>query len=341
MSAADSYPAPGPEPAKSRPLVQVERLSKLYPIERGWFRKPRFLRAVDSVTLYVKKGETLGLVGESGCGKTTLGRCVLRLIEPTYGKLSFDGHNLAQLTTRQMQPLRRRMQVVFQDPYGSLNPRMRVGDIVGEGLRVHKLARTKRDYEQRLESVLHDVELPTSLVSRYPHELSAGQRQRVAIARALALEPEFVVCDEPVSALDVSAQGRVLALLQHQQQQRKLSYLLISHDLRVVRELSHRVAVMYMGKLVEVGTTEQVFAHPLHPYTRALLAAMPVPDPDQRRLRIVLEGEPPDPTRPPSGCPFHPRCPRNDQTACIHDQPLLDEIAAGSHHRVACWHPDD
>lgn len=324
---------------KRRPLVQVERISKLFPMERRLFGRPSFLRAVDSVTLYVRHGETLALVGESGCGKTTLGRCVLRLIEPTYGRIVFEGRDISPLSQRRLRPVRKHMQLIFQDPYASLNPRMRVGEIVGEGIRIHKLA-PPSEVADRVAAVLGSVGLSPEAAGRYPHEFSAGQRQRVGIARALAVQPSFVVCDEPVSSLDVSVRAQITNLLQDLQQEHRIAYLFISHDLSVVRQISHRVAVMYLGRLVEVGPTDGVFVQPLHPYTRALLSAVPVADPDRKRLRILLEGEVPNPVEPPSGCPFHPRCPKNDGKFCVEQTPTLTEMRHGSHHRVACWHPE-
>ena len=324
---------------KRRPLVQVERISKLFPMERRLFSSPSFLRAVDSVTFYVRHGETLALVGESGCGKTTLGRCVLRLIEPTYGRIVFEGEDISPLSQRRLRPLRKRMQLIFQDPYASLNPRMKVGDIVGEGIRIHKLAPAS-EVPDRVASVLKSVGLDPEAAMRQPHEFSAGQRQRIGIARALAVQPSFVVCDEPVSSLDVSVRAQITNLLQDLQQEHRIAYLFISHDLSVVRHISHRVAVMYLGRLVEVGPTERVLQQPLHPYTRALLSAVPVADPERKRLRILLEGEVPNPIDPPSGCPFHPRCPKNDSKFCVEQTPTLTEVKHGSHHRVACWHPE-
>ena len=324
---------------KRRPLLSVERLSKFYPVHKRFWGSPSFARAVDGVTFFVRHGETLALVGESGCGKTTLGRCVLRLVEPTYGRIVFDGVDLSPLSQRQLRGYRRHMQLVFQDPSSSLDPRMRVGETVAEGIRIHKLARGS-EVMDRVEALFGQVGLSVELVRRYPHELSSGQRQRVGIARALSVDPVFVVCDEPVSALDVSVRAQITNLLQDLQDQRRIAYLYISHDLSVVRHMSHRVAVMYLGRLVEVGATESVMLGAMHPYTRALLSAVPVADPTRKRLRIVLEGEVPSPVKPPAGCTFHPRCPKSDGDRCVSKVPTLREIAVGSHHRVACWYPD-
>ena len=324
---------------KRRPLLQVERLSKLFAVSSGLWGKPSFARAVDDVTLHVRHAETLALVGESGCGKTTLGRCILRLIEPTFGRIVFEGKDLSPLSQRQLRPFRKQMQIIFQDPYASLNPRMRIGDIVAEGIRIHRLA-SGSEVMDRVVAVLDSVGLSRDVIMRYPHEFSAGQRQRVGMARALAVEPSFMVCDEPVSALDVSVRAHILNLLQDLQEKRKIAYLFISHDLGVVRHLSHRTAVMYLGIIVEVGPTDDVFSGPWHPYSRALLSAVPVADPERKQLRMVLEGEVPSPISPPSGCPFHPRCPKNDGVDCVQRMPPLREMPEGVHHRVACWHPE-
>ena len=343
-------PAPDAEPEPERPaeakpgkkrhaLVQVERLAKLFPVRHGLLSRTRFVHAVDGVSLYVKSGETLGLVGESGCGKSTLGRTLLRLIEPTYGRIMFDGRDITPLSQRQLRPLRRRMQPIFQDPYSSLNPRMTVRATIGEALRIHKLASSRSEEEARIEQLLTRVGLRAEAMNRYPHEFSGGQRQRIGIARALAVEPDFIVCDEPISALDVSIQAQIVNLLLDLQDELKISYLFVSHDLKVVEYVSHRVAVMYLGKLVEVAPAASLYARRHHPYTRALLSAIPVPDPAKRRLRILLEGDVPSPIDPPNGCTFHPRCPRAEKGKCDVETPPLEELEKGSHHRVACWHP--
>ncbi len=324
-----------------RPLMHAERVSKLFPVKKGLFGRTRFVRAVDGVSLYVRHGETLGLVGESGCGKSTLGRTLLKLLEPTSGRIVFDGRDITHMSHRQLRPLRRRMQIIFQDPYSSLNPRMTVRSIVGEALSVHKLAKDAAEEEAKVEALLKRVGLRPEAMKRYPHEFSGGQRQRVGIARALAVEPDFIVCDEPISALDVSIQAQIVNLLLDLQDEFKLSFLFISHDLKVVEYMSHRVAVMYLGKLVEVAPAESLYERRLHPYTRALLSAIPVPDPSKRRLRVLLEGDVPSPMDPPTGCAFHPRCPRAEKGKCDTETPLLAELEKGSRHRVACFHPHD
>jgi oligopeptide transport system ATP-binding protein len=326
--------------APARPLVRVENLAKFFPIRQGWFNKPVFLRAVDGVSLHVRRSETLGLVGESGCGKSTLGRTMLRLLEPTYGRIVYDGQDLVTLKPRELRALRRKMQIVFQDPYASLNPKMRVGAIVGEALRIHKLTRDAVEEEARVAELLDQVGLERGAVNRYPHEFSAGQRQRIGIARALAVRPEFIVCDEPVSSLDVSIQAQIINLLQDLQHELGLCFLFISHDLRVVEYVSHRVAVMYLGKIVETATTIDLFEKRHHPYTRALLSAIPIADPGKRRLRMVLEGEVPSPLEPPPGCAFHPRCPRAQKGKCDKETPELEELVPGTNHKVACFFPE-
>ncbi|MHB1072300.1 MAG: ABC transporter ATP-binding protein [Gemmatimonadaceae bacterium] len=317
------------------PLLSVRDLRKHYPITKGVFsRTVGAVRAVDGVSFDVMPGETLGLVGESGCGKTTTGRCILRLIEPTSGEIDFQGVNLLGLGSAELRKVRRHMQVIFQDPFSSLNPRMSVGAIVREGLTIHRLAEGAAA-DQRVRQLLAEVGLRAEYANRYPHEFSGGQRQRIGIARALAVEPRFIVCDEPVSALDVSVQAQVINLLQDLQRQRGLAYLFIAHDLSVVEHIADRVAVMYLGKVVELAPSRALYAEPLMPYTQALLSAVPVPDPRARRERIVLTGDVPSPANPPAGCVFHPRChhPAKDE-ACTRIVPPLEEKAPG--HVAAC-----
>jgi oligopeptide transport system ATP-binding protein len=333
------------EPAKphaeqTKTLAATEAVSKYFPVGSGWLGgSSRVLRAVDNVSLRVRRAETMGLVGESGCGKSTLGRLMLRLLDPTFGRVVFDGRDLTRLSQRELRPLRRRMQIIFQDPYSSLNPRMTVREIVAEAIRIHKLAKTRADEESRIVSLLERVGLRPDTMDRYPHEFSGGQRQRIGIARALAVEPEFIVCDEPISALDVSIQAQIVNLLLELQDTLSLSYLFVSHDLKVVEHVSHRVAVMYLGRIVEQAPTSVLYSEPRHPYTRALLAAAPQPDPDKKRVRLVLEGEVPSPIAPPSGCAFHPRCQRAIKGTCDREMPALEETSKGSGHRVACWNP--
>jgi len=325
---------------RPRTLVATDRVSKYFPVRGGWLgRSTRVLRAVDGVSLRVRRGETMGLVGESGCGKSTLGRLMLRLVEPTFGRVVFDGRDLTPLSQRELRPLRRRMQIIFQDPYSSLNPRMTVREIVGEAIRIHKLAKSRRAEEERIVSLLENVGLRADVMDRYPHEFSGGQRQRIGIARALAVEPEFIVCDEPISALDVSIQAQIVNLLVELQERLGLAYLFVSHDLKVVEHVSHRVAVMYLGKIVEQAAADDLYEHPRHPYTRALLAAAPQPDPARKRARLVLEGDVPSPIDPPPGCAFHPRCPRAVKGTCDRELPPLDEVKNGTGHKVACWNP--
>jgi len=318
----------------SEALIVVRDLKKYFPVRRGLlFGKPAWVRAVDGVSFTIREGETLGLVGESGCGKTTTGRCLLRLIEPTAGEVWFDGTNLLQLSKRELRARRRHMQIIFQDPYASLNPRMTVGEILEEPLRIHRVG-TPSERRARVRELLAEVGLPADALTRYPHEFSGGQRQRIGIARALALRPKFIVADEPVSALDVSIQAQIVNLLQDLQQRHGLTYLFISHGLALVRHIATRVGVMYLGKLVEIAPTEMLYRHPLHPYTRALLQAVPEPDPDVRGQRVPLRGELPSPLHPPSGCRFHTRCPLA-VTECREAEPELKEVAPG--HFVACF----
>jgi len=314
-------------------LLEIRDLKKHFPVGEGLFsRNKGVLKAVDGVNLTVEEGETLGLVGESGCGKSTLGRTILRLIEPTGGEVIFQGKNLLALSQRELRDMRRQMQIIFQDPYASLNPRMRVGDIVGEGLEIHKLAKGKAKRERVLE-LLHQVGLREEHYDRYPHEFSGGQRQRIGIARALAVSPKFIVCDEPVSSLDVSIQAQIINLLQELQEKMHLTYLFISHDLRVVEHISHRVAIMYLGKVVEIAKSDSIYQDAKHPYTKALLSAVPITDKSKKKERIVLEGDVPSPVNPPSGCTFHPRCSYRE-AICDKTEPPLEFTAAG--HGVAC-----
>jgi len=321
-----------PSPAS---LLSVRHLTKHFPIKRGLLRRTvGTVHAVDDVSFDIAPGETLGLVGETGCGKTTTGRAILRLIEPTSGEIIFKGEDVRALAAAPLRALRRQMQIVFQDPYSSLNPRMTVGAIVREGLTIHRLAEGSAA-DARVRELLDEVGLRPEYASRYPHEFSGGQRQRVGIARALAVEPRFIVCDEPVSALDVSVQAQVINLLQDLQAQRGLAYLFIAHDLSVVEHIADRVAVMYLGKIVELAASDELYELPLMPYTQALLSAVPIPDPTTRKHRIILTGDVPSPANPPSGCPFHPRCqhPHKD-AACTAILPPLEEKEPG--HWVAC-----
>ena len=323
-------------------LVDVQGLVKHFPGERGYFGlgRPRAaVRAVDDVSFAIMSGQTLGLVGESGCGKSTVGRSILRLIEPDAGRVVIDGLNVLTLGGRELRALRRRMQIVFQDPYGSLNPRLTVRQTLAEPLAIHRLA-TGADAERRIAALLQEVGLDPGFASSYAHELSGGQRQRVGIARALSVEPQFLVLDEPVSALDVSVQAQVLNLLADLQQRRRLTYLFIAHDLAVVKHVADHVAVMYLGKIVERAPAAALYAAPRHPYTASLLSAVPVPDPKAQRPRIVLTGEVPSPAHPPAGCPFHPRCPHPKKDGrCRTEPPALREVAPGQ--LAACHYAEE
>ena len=318
-------------------MLEVRDLRMYFPVTSGLIlqRKIADIKAVDGISFSIKKGETLGLVGESGCGKTTAGRCILQLYKPTGGDVFFEGQRINDLSPKEMVPLRRKMQVIFQDPYGSLNPRMTCKDIIGEPLVVHKLTDGKGEYNDRVAELLSVVGLNPAMADRYPHEFSGGQRQRIGIARALAVNPSFIVCDEPVSALDVSIQAQVVNLLDELQDQFDLTYLFIAHDLSVVRHLSDRVAVMYLGHIVEIADKEELHNNPLHPYTKALLSAVPIPDPiaEAQRERIVLTGDVPSPMHPPAGCVFHTRCPIAVPD-CELAVPELREVSDG--HWVAC-----
>ena len=313
-------------------LVQVDHLKEYFPISTG-FLKTTMLKAVDDVSFKIRRGETLGLVGESGCGKTTVGRTLLHLYEPTAGDIWFDGQKIG--SRESLREFRKRAQMVFQDPYSSLNPRMTVADIVAEPIDVHNLCKTKQEREERIRELMSIVGLNTEHATRYAHEFSGGQRQRIGIARALAMHPEFVVCDEPISALDVSIQAQVINMLEELQQQMGMTYLFVSHDLSMVRHISHRVGVMYLGHMVELADVEELYSHMQHPYTRALMSAVPIADPDlaAQTKRIVLQGDVPQPIDPPPGCPFASRC-RDCRPVCREARPVMRQIAPG--HYVAC-----
>ena len=317
-------------------LVIVRNLKKYFPITRGSLMQRHVgdLKAVDDVSLDIYRGETLGLVGETGCGKTTLGRTMLRLYKPTEGRIIFDGHDLIDIKGAELRHMRRRMQMIFQDPYASLNPRMTIGSIISAPLTVHKVV-SGQEKRERVNELLEMVGLSPHFVNRYPHEFSGGQRQRVGIARALALNPDLIICDEPISSLDVSIQAQVVNLLEELQERLGLTYLFIAHDLSMVRHISDRMGVMYLGKIVELADRDEIYLNPLHPYTQALMSAVPIPDPEasERRQRIILEGDIPSPAEPPAGCNFNTRCP-NKKIGCLEDDPPYVEVTPG--HWVAC-----
>jgi oligopeptide transport system ATP-binding protein len=322
-----------PAASRANALLVVRDLEKYFPIKRGlWSRTVGHVRAVDGISFDILPGEVLGLVGESGCGKTTAGRCILRLIEPTGGDIVFEGRDVLELDRGDLRELRGEMQIIFQDPYSSLNPRLTVGSMLSEALRLHGEAEGEK-VRERVRELLEVVGLAPQHAGRYPHEFSGGQRQRIGIARALSVNPRFIVCDEPVSALDVSVQAQVINLLQELQRDFDLTFLFIAHDLAVVEHISDRVAVMYLGKLMELADARELYRNPLHPYTRVLLSAIPVPDPRAKRERIVIEGDVPSPAHPPSGCPFHPRCPIAT-AECAEVTPEFRDVGGG--HFVAC-----
>ena len=333
----EAAPSSAAAPQNNEVLLEVKDLKMYFPVSSGMLfqRTTAYVKAVDGVSFTVKRGETLGLVGESGCGKTTTGRCILQLYKPTAGQVIFDGKDLTQLKTKEMRAMRREMQVIFQDPYSSLNPRMTAGNIIGEPLIVHGLVKGKAEYREKVADLLQNVGLNPYMSDRFPHEFSGGQRQRIGVARALSVSPKFIVADEPVSALDVSIQAQIINLLEDLQQQFNLTYLFIAHDLSVVRHISDRVGVMYLGHLVEMADRNEIYRNPIHPYTKALLSAVPIPDPvlDAQRERVLLTGEVPGPLNPPSGCVFHPRCPVANDSCSAH-LPELREVEPD--HHAAC-----
>lgn len=317
-------------------LLEVKNLKKYFPVKAGVFRKTvGYLKAVDDISFYIKEKETLGLVGESGCGKSTTGLTILRLEEPTAGEIRFAGKNILSLNKKELKKIRRDMQIIFQDPYSSLNPRMVVADIVGEPLNVHNLVRNKKERNEKVRELLESVGLTAEQMKRYPHEFSGGQRQRIGIARALAVNPKLIIADEPVSALDVSIQAQVINILQDLQRDLGLTYLFIAHDLSVIKHISDRVAVMYLGKIVEIANKKDLFTNPLHVYTQSLMSAIPVPNPIYKKKRIILEGDVPSSVNLPSGCRFHPRCPKAIDI-CREKEPVLKDYDSCGHY-VACY----
>jgi len=334
---ASSPRAPSSNPQNNDVLLEVSGLKMHFPISEGLLfqKNVSLVKAVDGISFNMRKGETLGLVGESGCGKTTTGRCILQLEKPTEGQIVFEGQDLTQLDSKGLIPLRQKIQVIFQDPYSSLNPRLKIGDTISEPMKVHGVEPDASQRRKRVTELLNICGLPAKMADRYPHEMSGGQRQRVGIARALSLRPEFIICDEAVSALDVSIQAQIINLLEDLREEFQLTYLFIAHDLSVVRHLCHKVAVMYLGKIVELADCDELYDNPQHPYTKALLTAVPIPDPEveKHREHSVVSGEVPSPINPPSGCVFHPRCPLAVES-CRQDIPQLREVQPG--HRVAC-----
>ncbi len=327
-------PEAAASPNGRKKLVEVNGLQKYFPVRKGVLQRVvAWVKAVDDVSFHVLEGETLGLVGESGCGKTTVGRTMLRLLEPTGGSVRFEGTDLFGLRGRELKNMRRNMQIIFQDPYSSLDPRMPVGESIAEGLKIHRIG-SSRDQQSTVNDMLRKVGMEPYHAKRYPHEFSGGQRQRIGIARALALRPKFIVADEPVSALDVSIQSQVLNILKDLQREFNLTYLFIAHNMSVVEHISERVAVMYLGKIVELAGRGELFANPLHPYTQALMSAIPIPDPHVRRQRILLPGDVPSPLNPPPGCRFHPRCPVAMEHSAV-QEPMYQEVSPD--HWVACW----
>ena len=334
-TASLSHAAPAPDAtSQAHDLLQVQGLAKYFPIKGGLFsREVDRVHAVDGVSFSIAAGETLGMVGESGCGKSTTGRCILRLIEPSNGEVRFDGQDVTAMNPQALREVRRDMQIIFQDPFASLNPRMTVEAIIGEALTIHKLTKSPTEYQARVVDLLETVGLNADHMRRFPHEFSGGQRQRIGIARALAVSPKLIVCDEPVSALDVSIQAQVINLLEDLQAKMGLTYLFIAHDLSVVEHISNRVAVMYLGRVVEIAPSRDLYTRPKHPYTEALLSAVPIPDPKAKKQRIVLTGDVPNPVNRPSGCHFHPRCPKATER-CKVEEPVLK--AVGTQHQAAC-----